>query len=75
MITTIRDKIIEDIIEFEINETLPFSELTLTPVYSKLTKSGSNIFDRQSIPYIVKWGDKFKSGYILKKENNKKVKI
>ena len=66
---------VEDVIEFKIYETLPFSELTLTPVYSKLTKSGCNIFDRQSIPFIVKWGEKFRSGYILKKEKKKIVKI
>ncbi len=57
---------VEDVFEFEIHETLPFSMLTLTPVYSKVTKNGCNLFDRQSIPFIIEGGEYSRSGYIIK---------
>ncbi len=67
----------ENVIEFEIYETLPYNALTLTPVYSKVTKNGVNLFDRQSIPYIVRYGRKSRSGYIVKRRirTKKKLKI
>lgn len=65
---------IEDIIEFSINETLPATELTYTPVYSKLKKkNGCNLFDRQSIPYIIPSGDYARSGYIIRVKNDNEV--
>jgi hypothetical protein len=63
----------EDLIEFSVNETLPATELTYTPVYSKLKKKGGcNLFDRQSIPYIIPSGEFARSGYILRVEDKKK---
>ncbi len=62
---------VDDIIEFSVNETLPATELTYTPVYSKLKKrDGCNLFDRQSIPYIISSGDLARSGYIIRTEEN-----
>lgn len=55
----------EDVIEFDIHETLPLSVLTLTPVYSRVTKKGVNIFGRQSVPYIIGHGEYSRSGYIV----------
>ncbi len=61
---------VEDIIEFSVNETLPATEFTYTPVYSKLKKKdGCNLFDRQSVPYIIPSGDLARSGYVIRVED------
>lgn len=55
---------IEDLIEFEVNDPLPFTFINNIRVFNKHNPKGYNLFGRQAVPFLIKSG-RAKSGYVV----------
>ena len=62
----------EDLIEFEINDPLPFTFINNIRVFNKHNPKGYNLFGRHAVPYLVKTG-RAKSGYVVRELKTRSI--